>query len=68
MTKPLPLHTKILIGLVTGATAGLVAHALAGDAPWLAWTVANLTQPAGQIFLRIILMTVIEVLRGENAY
>ncbi len=58
----LPLHTKILIGLVAGAAAGLLAHALAGGAPWLEWTVANVTQPAGQIFLRLIIMVVIPLI------
>ena len=58
--KPaLPLHTKILIGLIGGAAAGLLAHALAGGAPWIEWTVTNVTQPAGQIFLRLIFMVVI---------
>lgn len=60
--EPLPLHTKILIGLVAGATAGLLAHALAGDAPWLVWVVSNVAQPAGQIFLRLILMAVIPLI------
>ena len=58
----LPLHTKILIGLIAGAVAGLLAHALAGGAPWLEWTVANVTQPAGQIFLRLIFMVVIPLI------
>lgn len=58
----LPLHTKILIGLIAGAAAGLLAHALAGGAPWLEWTVANVTQPAGQIFLRLIFMVVIPLI------
>jgi len=58
----LPLHTKILIGLIAGAAAGLLAHALAAGAPWLEWTVANLTQPAGQIFLRLIFMVVIPLI------
>jgi dicarboxylate/amino acid:cation (Na+ or H+) symporter, DAACS family len=63
MPRPsLPLHTKILIGLVSGAGAGLLAHALAGDAPWIAWLVTNVTQPAGQIFLRMILMAVIPLI------
>jgi DAACS family dicarboxylate/amino acid:cation (Na+ or H+) symporter len=58
----MPLHTRILIGLIAGAAAGLLAHALAGDAPWIAWLVTNVTQPAGQIFLRMILMAVIPLI------
>jgi len=60
--KGLALHTKILIGLIAGAAAGLLAHALAGGAIWLEWTVANVTQPAGQIFLRLIFMVVIPLI------
>jgi DAACS family dicarboxylate/amino acid:cation (Na+ or H+) symporter len=61
--KPgLPLHTKILIGLIAGASAGLLANALAGGAPWLEWTVTNITQPFGQIFLRLIFMVVIPLI------
>ena len=63
MPRPsLPLHTRILIGLVIGATAGLLAHVLAGDAPWLAWVATNVAQPVGQIFLRLILMAVIPLI------
>ena len=40
----------------------MLAHALAGDAPWIAWVVTNITQPAGQIFLRLILMAVIPLI------
>jgi DAACS family dicarboxylate/amino acid:cation (Na+ or H+) symporter len=58
----LPLHTKILIGLIAGAAAGLLAHALAGGAPWLEWAVTNISQPAGQIFLRLIFMVVIPLI------
>ena len=60
--RTMPLHTKILVGLIAGAAAGLLAHALAGDAPWIAWVVTNITQPAGQIFLRLILMAVIPLI------
>src|SRR5688572_13962991 len=60
--KPLPLHTKIVAGLVAGAVTGIAANALAGGAPWLEWTIANVTQPAGQIFLRLILMVVIPLI------
>ena len=32
------LHTKIIIGLVSGACAGVVANAFATGAAWVAWT------------------------------
>src|SRR6266550_8116892 len=32
------LHTKIIIGLVSGAGVGIVANAFATGADWVAWT------------------------------
>ena len=56
----LPLHTRILIGLGIGVTAGLALNALlGGDDPRIAWVVNNVTEPAGQLFLRLLLMTVV---------
>jgi hypothetical protein len=39
-------HSRMLLGLVVGAGLGLVARALAGDAPWLQWTLTNVTGPS----------------------
>ena len=64
------LHTKIIIGLVSGACAGVVANAFATGAAWVAWTGipagwaadkvqwvgTNVAGPVGQIFLRMLLM------------
>lgn len=61
----LALHWQILIGLLIGAVAGIVAHsALPPSAdgklhPTLAWIVQNLAIPLGQIFLSLILMVVL---------
>jgi len=55
----LKLHTKIVLGLVTGAAAGAAANAFAGDAAWVRWVGDNIANPVGQIFLRMLLMTVI---------
>lgn len=58
--KGIPLHTRILLGLVIGAVAGIAASALFGsDNPRLVWFVANITEPVGQLFLRLLLMVVI---------
>ncbi|HEU5250992.1 MAG TPA: cation:dicarboxylase symporter family transporter, partial [Thermoanaerobaculia bacterium] len=57
--RPLPRHTKILFGLIFGLVAGLLVHEMAGDAPWVVWTVANVAYPVGQIFLRLIFMIVV---------
>jgi DAACS family dicarboxylate/amino acid:cation (Na+ or H+) symporter len=67
----MPLHTKILIGLIVGITAGLAAHSLgvvqkgaAGDSNWngLAdWldTVIYWAEPVGKVFLRMMFMVVV---------
>ena len=67
------LHTKIIIGLVAGAAVGVVANAFATGAGWVAWLGIpaaaaapvvqwignNLAGPVGQIFLRMLLMTIV---------
>ncbi len=53
------LHTKILIGLIAGAAAGVGVNLLAGEAAWVAAVNHYLFGPAGQIFLRLLIMVVI---------
>src|SRR5512146_2778345 len=53
------LHTKIIIGLVLGAAAGLASYTWARDATWVAWLREYIAQPVGQIFLRLLIMTVV---------
>jgi DAACS family dicarboxylate/amino acid:cation (Na+ or H+) symporter len=55
----MPLHTKILIGLVLGAAAGVTSNLLWTGHPRLVWLVDTITQPIGQIFLRMLFMVVI---------
>ena len=58
--KGWPLHTRILIGLVLGVVAGVAINAsLGGDDPRVTWIVTNITEPVGQLFLRLLLMTVV---------
>src|SRR4026208_1347950 len=58
--KGMALHTKILIGLVLGVVAGVAVNKLyGGDHPRVAWVVDNITQPVGQLFLRLLLMIVV---------
>jgi dicarboxylate/amino acid:cation (Na+ or H+) symporter, DAACS family len=55
-----PLHARILIGLALGAAAGGGARlALGNDAPILVWLVTQVAEPIGQLFLRLLLMTVV---------
>jgi DAACS family dicarboxylate/amino acid:cation (Na+ or H+) symporter len=58
--KGMPLHTRILIGLGVGVVAGVAVNALFGgtDAR-VAWVVSNITEPVGQLFLRLLLMIVV---------
>ncbi|WP_224369782.1 dicarboxylate/amino acid:cation symporter [Hyalangium versicolor] len=55
-------HQKMLVGIIFGTLSGLIAHAVAGDSAWLTWVVTNLTQPAGRIFIRLLLMLVVPLL------
>ncbi len=54
------LHSRILIGLAVGVVAGITVNALVGgDHPRVAWIVTNITEPIGQLFLRLLLMIVV---------
>jgi len=57
--RGMALHTKILLGLLLGATAGVTANIYAHDSPRLLWVVDNVAQPIGQIFLRLLFMVVV---------
>src|SRR5881396_1156702 len=54
------LHRRILIGLIVGAAAGVAANAIWGGAnPGVEWLVFQITEPVGELFLRLLLMTVV---------
>lgn len=53
------LHTRMLIGFVIGAGAGLLANLYAADADWLQTFVTYVTDPVGQLFLRLLFMLVV---------
>jgi DAACS family dicarboxylate/amino acid:cation (Na+ or H+) symporter len=55
----IPLHHKILLGLVIGAIAGVASNTLWGGSPQLNWVVDNVANPIGQVFLRMLFMVVI---------
>src|SRR5215218_6945596 len=58
--KGMALHNKILIGLAIGVIAGVTVNKLfGGDHPKVVWVVDNITQPVGQLFLRLLLMIVV---------
>lgn len=64
--RRLPLHTRILLGGLLGAAAGVVAHLLfatpTGLSPGLDRFVHIVTGPIGQIFLRLLFMLVVPLL------
>lgn len=62
MKKKLPLHTKILLGLLFGLISGLVVNTLYPANQNVQWFVSNIAYPAGQIFLRMIFMIVIPLI------
>lgn len=58
--KGLALHTRILIGLAVGVVAGVAVNKLFGsDNTKVVWTIANITEPIGTLFLRMLLMVVV---------
>jgi DAACS family dicarboxylate/amino acid:cation (Na+ or H+) symporter len=64
--RGLPLHTRILIGLGVGVGSGLLANALlGGESAGVAWVIANLTEPVGTLFLRVLLMIVVPLIASS---
>jgi dicarboxylate/amino acid:cation (Na+ or H+) symporter, DAACS family len=58
--KGLALHTRILIGLLVGVVAGVtVNQVVGGDNVWVVRIIDHVTNPVGQIFLRLLLMIVV---------
>ncbi len=58
----LPLHTRMLIGGIAGAGAGVAAFVLAGQDPGLETFIRYVTQPIGQIFIRLLFMLVVPLI------
>jgi len=59
----IPLHTKIVIGLVLGAIAGVAAQfALGSKDPGLVSFIDNFAKPIGNVFLYLIFMVVVPLL------
>src|SRR5258705_4807311 len=58
--KGVALHTRILLGLLIGAAAGLIVHSQAGgDNTKVIWFISNIPEPIGHLFLRLLLMIVV---------
>ena len=55
----MPLHWKMGIGFAVGVIGGLIANLFFADAGWLAALTTYVTDPIGQLFLRLLFMLVI---------
>ncbi len=53
------LHVRILAGFLIGSVTGILSHALLGESPRLEWWVAQVTEPLGKGFLRLLLCMVV---------
>jgi DAACS family dicarboxylate/amino acid:cation (Na+ or H+) symporter len=64
-------HTKILLGLVAGATLGCLANALVEESMLsrraIDWIVANITKPVGTVFLNLIFMAIVPLVFASIA-
>jgi len=58
--RRIPLHTKILVGLIAGAVIGGTLNLVLGaGAPQLTFVADNITNPIGQLFIRLLFLLVI---------
>ena len=57
--RGVPLHTKIMMGLLLGAAAGVTCNILWHDTPQLEWFTNNVASPMGQVLLPMLFMVVV---------
>lgn len=58
--RPIALHTKILLGLIVGALSGGTLNSILGAKdPNLLFVATQITDPIGQLFLRLLLLLVV---------
>lgn len=60
--KSISLQWQMLIGFLVGLVLGLLVHVSAKDAEWVETVTTYVTEPIGQIFLRLLFMLVIPLL------
>jgi DAACS family dicarboxylate/amino acid:cation (Na+ or H+) symporter len=67
LTK-ISLHHKIFAGLVIGAILGTIANKTSGTVKeTFSWIIAHITEPLGQLFMRLLLMIVIPLIFSSLA-
>ena len=57
--RGLDLQWQMLIGFIVGLVLGLIVYSTSRDAAWVEFVTTYLTQPIGQIFLRLLFMLVV---------
>lgn len=66
MSRNVAPHNRILLGLCSGALAGVAVNTLLSDASsargTFDWVLTNLIDPVGQVFLRLLFMVVIPLI------
>ncbi len=62
LKRGLDLQWQMLIGFLVGLVAGLIVYSTQRDAAWVETFTTYVTQPIGQIFLRLLFMLVIPLL------
>src|SRR5688500_17827736 len=60
--RGLELQWQMLIGFLVGLIAGLLVYSTQRDAAWVDTFTTYVTQPIGQVFLRLLFMLVIPLL------
>jgi DAACS family dicarboxylate/amino acid:cation (Na+ or H+) symporter len=60
--RAIPLHLKMLIGFLVGLVGGLIVYTTQPGAPWVVTLTEYVTEPIGQVFLRLLFMLVIPLL------
>jgi len=60
--RAIPLHLKMLIGFLVGLVGGLIVYTTQPGAPWVTTLTEYVTEPIGQVFLRLLFMLVIPLL------
>lgn len=64
-------HTRILAGLVLGATVGCLVNVLVDEgaiaAPSIAWLVKNVTKPVGDVFLNLLFLAIVPLVFASLA-